>query len=184
MYKAVTLKQAGQILLMPSHRRNWTTAPFSLTALATEPLICVARTLLVLVYTDGVITMDSFLLQFFPSVLANQKDASDSTWCTFRSPMLQLFTSILFLTSIVGGLSGEYITKAYGRAKTIQLGGLLAILASLISGEAKSISVLLLGRALMGIAVGFESQACTRTHAFVNIKYPLPQRLAGQLHTQ
>jgi len=65
--------------------------------------------------TGGVTSMPAFLSSFFPSVAAQQQAASTSDarspYCKFDSPVLQLFTSSLFLAGLVSSLVASGVTR-------------------------------------------------------------------------
>jgi hypothetical protein len=65
--------------------------------------------------TGGVTSMPAFLSSFFPAVAAQQLAASSSDarspYCKFDSPVLQLFTSSLFLAGLVSSLLASGVTR-------------------------------------------------------------------------
>ena len=64
--------------------------------------------------TDGVTSMDNFLLRFFPKVAAQAMSGSSTStdaFCTYSNQNLQAFTLSLFLAAAFTGLLGSFSTR-------------------------------------------------------------------------
>ncbi|XP_068641533.1 sugar transport protein 5-like [Aristolochia californica] len=109
--------------------------------------------------SGGVTTMQSFLGKFFPSVLRKMEDAERNQYCTYDSQVLTLFTSSLYLAGLVASLLASQLTQALGRQTTILIGGLTFLSGSVINAGAVNVEMLILGRILLGLGVGFTNQA-------------------------
>eukprot|EP00897_Mesotaenium_endlicherianum_P000951 jgi/Mesen1/10857/ME000093S10369 len=109
--------------------------------------------------TGGVTSMTNFLLKFFPRVYRKQAGAAQNNWCKFDSQLLQLFTSVLFLAGMFGGLLASFFTSRFGRVRTILISGCLFVLGATLNGVAWRLWVLVVGRVLLGFGVGFANQA-------------------------
>lgn len=108
----------------------------------------------------GVTSMDSFLKRFFPSVYeqeANLKPSSNQ-YCKFNSQILTLFTSSLYISALISGLGASTLTRALGRRATMILGGLFFVSGALLNGLAFNMSMLIIGRLLLGFGIGCANQ--------------------------
>ncbi|KEH34912.1 sugar porter (SP) family MFS transporter [Medicago truncatula] len=109
--------------------------------------------------SGGVTTMMPFLEKFFPEVLEKAAKAESNTYCVYDSQMLTLFTSSLYLAGLVASLIASRITSTLGRRNTIMLGGIIFLVGSAITGGAQNITMLIIGRILLGFGIGFTNQA-------------------------
>ncbi|KAK3161068.1 hypothetical protein QOZ80_1BG0071260 [Eleusine coracana subsp. coracana] len=91
--------------------------------------------------------MDPFLKQFFRSVYTKEKEVVDmNQYCKFDSVPLTLFTSSLYLATLVASLFTGYITKKCGR-KTSMLGdGVIFLIGAAWNGFAVNVAMLIIGR--------------------------------------
>ncbi|KAH7431585.1 hypothetical protein KP509_08G056500 [Ceratopteris richardii] len=103
--------------------------------------------------------MDDFLLKFFPSVYRKKNDARTDNYCKFDSQLLTLFTSSLYFAGLFASLFASKVTRDYGRRMSILAGGLFFLLGSVVDGLAQSLWMLLVGRIILGIGLGFTNQA-------------------------
>ncbi|XP_044948965.1 sugar transport protein MST8-like [Hordeum vulgare subsp. vulgare] len=104
--------------------------------------------------------MDPFLMRFFPSVYAKEQEVVDTNqYCKFDSVLLTLFTSSLYLAALVASLFASVITRKLGRRATMLGGGLVFLVGAVLNGFAVNIAMLIIGRILLGIGVGFSNQA-------------------------
>lgn len=110
--------------------------------------------------SGGVTSMPSFLDQFFPSVVKKMKSAHESEYCKFDSELLTLFTSSLYLAALVASFAASVVTRKFGRKPSMFFGGLSFLLGSILNGVANSIALLIIGRLLLGVGVGFANQVC------------------------
>ncbi|BAT78525.1 hypothetical protein LR48_Vigan04g190000 [Vigna angularis] len=109
--------------------------------------------------SGGVTTMVPFLRKFFPSILRNASDAEVNMYCVYDSELLTLFTSSLYLAGLVSSLAASRVTTKFGRRNTIILGGAIFLAGAALNGAAQNILMLILGRILLGLGLGFTNQA-------------------------
>ncbi|EYU20201.1 hypothetical protein ABFS82_06G049900 [Erythranthe guttata] len=110
--------------------------------------------------SGGVTSMEPFLKKFFPQVYTRMKDDKNiSNYCKFDSELLTLFTSSLYLAGLVASFFASFVTGAYGRKPSIVAGGAAFLAGAALNGAAVSIYMLILGRVLLGVGVGFANQA-------------------------
>lgn len=104
--------------------------------------------------------MDEFLSKFFPQVERQQKEKAkhDTAYCKFDNQMLQLFTSSLYLAALVASFVASVITRKYGRKVSMFTGGLAFLIGALINAFAINVAMLIIGRLLLGVGVGFANQ--------------------------
>ena len=102
--------------------------------------------------------MQPFLQKFFPSVLRKMASAERNTYCAYNSQVLTMFTSSLYLAGLASSLVASPVTRAMGRKATMVLGGFTFFTGALVNGVAMSISMLILGRILLGLGLGFTTQ--------------------------
>lgn len=104
--------------------------------------------------------MEQFLTKFFPSVHKKMTNESgeQNAYCKFDSHLLTLFTSSLYLAALVASFFASSITRVFGRKPTMFLGGLVFLIGSILNGVAEGIIVLIVGRLLLGVGVGFANQ--------------------------
>ncbi|CAK0787208.1 hypothetical protein CVIRNUC_010424 [Coccomyxa viridis] len=108
--------------------------------------------------------MDGFLQRFFPRVLVQRQQAShgvaDNHYCQFNSQVLQLWQSSMYLAGALAGLMASWVSSRYGRRATMTAGGAAFVLGSLLQAAAPEVVMLVIGRAMLGIGIGFANQAC------------------------
>ncbi|QCE15889.1 MFS transporter [Vigna unguiculata] len=109
--------------------------------------------------SGGVTTMVPFLEKFFPNILRKIASAEVNMYCVYDSQILTLFTSSLYLAGLVSSLAASRITIAFGRRNIILFGGIVFFVGSALNAGAENIAMLILGRILLGIGVGFTNQA-------------------------
>ncbi|KAI9107104.1 hypothetical protein K1719_022632 [Acacia pycnantha] len=109
--------------------------------------------------SGGVTTMTPFLEKFFPEIQKKSASTKTNVYCVYDSQVLTLFTSSLYLAAMVSSLAASRVTAAVGRRNTIILGGCTFLAGGVINGGAENIAMLILGRILLGLGVGFTSQA-------------------------
>lgn len=104
--------------------------------------------------------MEPFLKKFFPSVIKmmNDEAAQENEYCKFDSQMLTLFTSSLYLAALVASFFASAATRTFGRKFSMVTGGLVFLVGSILNGIANNIEMLIIGRVLLGIGVGFANQ--------------------------
>ena len=111
----------------------------------------------------GVSSMDPFLRDFFPDVYRRMKAGSAaraSNYCRFDSQLLTLFTSSLYIAGLLTAvLLASWVTARHGRCPSMALGGAAYLAGAAVSGGAANVSMAILGRALLGVGLGFANQA-------------------------
>ncbi|KAJ8466908.1 hypothetical protein OPV22_029460 [Ensete ventricosum] len=128
--------------------------------------------------SGGVTSMDSFLKKFFPEVLAKEKaDKSTNQYCKFDSQLLTSFTSSLYLAALIASFFASSVTRAFGRKWSMLGGGLTFLVGSALNGAAVNVLMLILGRILLGIGVGFANQSVP-----LYLSEMAPARLRGMLN--
>lgn len=110
-------------------------------------------------FAGGVTSMEPFLKQFFPAVFEQQAHATGGNqYCKFDSQLLTLFTSSLYLAALVASFFASTVTRIFGRKMSMLVGGLVFLLGSILNGAAVNIEMLIIGRLLLGVGVGFANQ--------------------------
>ncbi|KAF4355595.1 hypothetical protein CsatB_026608 [Cannabis sativa] len=129
--------------------------------------------------SGGVTSMQPFLAKFFPSVLEKMKsnEAHENAYCKFNSHLLTLFTSSLYLAALVASFFASTITRVFGRKPTMFFGGLVFLAGSILNGVAESVLVLIIGRLLLGVGVGFANQSVP-----VYLSEMAPAKIRGALN--
>ncbi|KAF9610571.1 hypothetical protein IFM89_023365 [Coptis chinensis] len=108
----------------------------------------------------GVTSMTPFLEKFFPSVCRKEIDEqSANQYCKFDSVVLTLFTSSLYLAALISSLFASTITTRFGRKHSMLVGGLIFLIGAIINGAAGNVAMLIVGRILLGVGVGFVGQS-------------------------
>lgn len=105
--------------------------------------------------------MNVFLEKFFPSVYEDQINAgtSKNQWCSFDSQLLTAFTSSLYIAGLISTFFASTVTRVLGRKASMLFGGLAFLVGSAINGAAINVAMLIVGRVLLGVGVGFGNQA-------------------------
>ncbi|XP_022862556.1 sugar transport protein 1-like [Olea europaea var. sylvestris] len=108
----------------------------------------------------GFTSMAPFLKKLFPSIYHKQMDdTSTNQYCKFDSRILTLFTSSLYLAALVASFFGSTMTKKFGGRKSMMLGGIIFLVGAIINAAAVHISMLIIGRVLLDIGVGFANKS-------------------------
>lgn len=110
--------------------------------------------------------MVPFLEKFFPTILRKAASANVNMYCVYDSQVLTLFTSSLYLAGLVSSLMASWVTTALGRRNTIIIGGAFFLAGGAINGGSENIPMLILGRILLGLGVGFSSQVSQHMHLY------------------
>ncbi|PKA66543.1 Sugar carrier protein C [Apostasia shenzhenica] len=136
--------------------------------------------------SGGVTSMAPFLEKFFPSVYRREiEDSSKNQYCKFNSQLLTLFTSSLYLAALVAALFASTMTRIFGRRLSMLISGSTFLAGAIFNAAAQNILMLILGRVLLGVGVGFANQV--RTSKYLQ-SVPLylsemsPPRLRGMLN--
>ncbi|CAD6249091.1 unnamed protein product [Miscanthus lutarioriparius] len=129
--------------------------------------------------SGGVTSMDPFLSRFFPSVYRKQAESADggNQYCKFDSELLTLFTSSLYVAALVASLFAAFVTRAAGRKWSMFAGGVTFLAGCALNGAAVNVAMLILGRVLLGVGVGFANQSVP-----VYLSEMAPMRMRGMLN--
>ncbi|KAH7662333.1 Sugar/inositol transporter protein [Dioscorea alata] len=128
--------------------------------------------------SGGVTSMDSFLRKFFPSVYRKQQaNQTTNQYCKFDSQLLTTFTSSLYLAALIASFFASTVTRVFGRKWSMFGGGVIFLVGAAINGAAKDVAMLIIGRILLGIGVGFANQSVP-----VYLSEMAPARLRGMLN--
>ncbi|KAL3724569.1 hypothetical protein ACJRO7_029701 [Eucalyptus globulus] len=110
--------------------------------------------------SGGVTSMAPFLKRFFPSVYRKEAlDQSTNQYCKFDSVKLTMFTSSLYLAALAASFLASWVTRGMGRRWSMLLGGTIFLCGAVINAAAQNILMLIFGRILLGIGVGFAIQS-------------------------
>lgn len=103
--------------------------------------------------------MKPFLEKFFPKVYTRMiKDTKISNYCKFDSQLLTSFTSSLYVAGLIATFFASPITRAFGRIPSILIGGVAFLTGAALGGAAYNIYMLIIGRVMLGVGVGFANQ--------------------------
>ena len=102
--------------------------------------------------------MNGFLQKFFPVVYRNKMRAHEDNYCKYNNQGLAAFTSSLYLAGLVSSLVASPITRKYGRRGSILCGGMSFIVGATLDASAVNLTMLILGRIMLGIGIGFGNQ--------------------------
>ena len=103
--------------------------------------------------------MVPFLEKFFPDVYTKmEQDTKISNYCKFDSQLLTTFTSSLYIAGFVATFFASSVTRAFGRKSSILIGGVAFLMGAALGGAAINIYMLIIGRVLLGVGVGFANQ--------------------------
>ncbi|MFQ6619283.1 hypothetical protein Gotur_001108 [Gossypium turneri] len=110
--------------------------------------------------SGGVTSMEPFLKKFFPKVYTKMKqDTKINNYCKFDSQLLTSFTSSLYIAGLISSFLASPVTGAFGRKPSILIGGAAFLAGSALGGAAVNVYMLILGRVLLGVGVGFANQS-------------------------
>lgn len=102
--------------------------------------------------------MDEFLLKFFPGVYRKKKGAHENNYCKYNDEGLSAFTSSLYVAGLIASLLASPVTRKYGRKSSIVTGGVCFLIGAALTASAVNISMLILGRIMLGVGIGFGNQ--------------------------
>ncbi|KAL4361315.1 hypothetical protein GQ457_04G028100 [Hibiscus cannabinus] len=109
--------------------------------------------------SGGVTAMDDFLIKFFPKVHERKMHAKEDNYCKYDDQFLQLFTSSLYLAALVSSFAASKVCTKFGRKPTILAASLVFLAGAGLSASAQKLYMLIIGRVLLGIGVGFGNEA-------------------------
>jgi len=116
----------------------------------------------------GVTSMEPFLKKFFHKVYLKKEDVKVSNYCVFDSQLLTSFTSSLYVAGLVTSFFASYITKAFGRKPSMVAGGAAFLAGTALGAAAFNVYMLIVGRLLLGVGVGFANQVATFSFIFLH----------------
>ncbi|XP_020976900.1 hexose carrier protein HEX6-like isoform X3 [Arachis ipaensis] len=98
--------------------------------------------------------------KFFPHVYTKMKeDTHISNYCKFDSQLLTTFTSSLYIAGLISTFFASSVTRAFGRRSSILVGGAAFLMGAALGGASLNIYMLIIGRVLLGVGVGFANQS-------------------------
>lgn len=103
--------------------------------------------------------MDDFLEKFFPVVFEKKHKAKENNYCKYDNQGLQLFTSSLYLAALVFSFVASKCCTKYGRRLTMQAASIFFLAGVVLDAAARNLAMLIIGRILLGMGVGFANQA-------------------------
>ncbi|RAL53686.1 hypothetical protein DM860_015414 [Cuscuta australis] len=109
--------------------------------------------------SGGVTSMDEFLERFFHRVYEKKQHAHEDNYCKYDSQSLSAFTSSLYLAGLVSSLVASPTTRTHGRRVSIIFGGVSFLVGAALNASAINLVMLLFGRIMLGIGIGFGNQA-------------------------
>ncbi|KAK7358359.1 hypothetical protein VNO77_00286 [Canavalia gladiata] len=110
--------------------------------------------------SGGVTSMDDFLIKFFPDVYERKHaHLQETDYCKYDDQMLTLFTSSLYFAALVSTFGASSLTKNKGRRASIIAGSISFFVGAVLNAAAQNITMLILGRILLGVGIGFGNQA-------------------------
>ncbi|OMO58253.1 Sugar/inositol transporter [Corchorus olitorius] len=110
--------------------------------------------------SGGVTSMDDFLKDFFPKIYRRkQAKLHETDYCKYDNQILTLFTSSLYFAGLVSTFAASWVTRKFGRKGSIIVGSISFFLGAILNAAAQNISMLIIGRILLGCGIGFGNQA-------------------------
>ena len=109
--------------------------------------------------TGGVTSNDGFLKLFFPDIYIEHQSPISNPWCKYDDPLLQLFTSSMFIAGMVSAIPAIKINNALGRRPTMIMGGLIFIIGAILMSSAYALPQLVIGRVCLGFGIGLGNQS-------------------------
>ena len=110
--------------------------------------------------SGGVTSMDSFLKKFFPPVYRKKElDKSTNQYCQYDSQTLTMFTSSLYLAALIASIGAVPVSRKWGRRWSMFFGGGLFCVGAILNGTAQAVWMLIFGRILLGLGIGFSNQS-------------------------
>lgn len=106
--------------------------------------------------------MDDFLKLFFRNVYERKKRAKENNYCKYDDQLLQLFTSSLYLSALVASFFASKAATKLGRKITMMMASLIFIAGAVSSAMAHNKKILILGRILFGVGIGFGNEVINK----------------------
>lgn len=123
--------------------------------------------------------MNDFLIKFFPVVYQRKLSAQESDYCKYDNQGLQTFTSSLYIAGLLATLVASYTTRKWGRKATMFIGGTAYLVGSILNAAAQDLAMLIIGRIMLGIGVGFGNQV--RLLFQLQTSSPLPELIRHKI---
>jgi MFS family permease len=115
-----------------------------------------------MVVSGGVTSMDDFLKKFFPQVYRRkQQHLHETDYCKYDNQILTLLTSSLYFGALVFTFLASFMTGSKGRSASILCGSISFFSGAVINACAMNIAMLIIGRLLLGVGIGFSNQVCS-----------------------
>ncbi|KAL2228358.1 sugar transport protein 7 [Sesamum indicum] len=109
--------------------------------------------------SGGVTSMDEFLSKFFHTVYVDKGREQENNYCKYNNQGLAAFTSSLYLAGLAASLVASPVTRKHGRRASIICGGMSFLIGAALNASAANLGMLLLGRIMLGVGIGFGNQA-------------------------
>jgi MFS family permease len=117
-------------------------------------------------HSGGVAQMNDFLEKFFPAVVVNKELEYElrkgNLYCQYNNQHLQAYISSFYLVGFVSTLMAAPITRRYGRKTSILIAGISFLIGVVLKTSAQNLAMLVLGRVLYGLGVGFSNQVSVK----------------------
>lgn len=124
--------------------------------------------------------MDEFLKEFFPSVYRRkQAHLHETDYCKYDNQVLTLFTSSLYFAGLVSTFAASLVTRSYGRRISIMVGSVSFFFGGVINAAAQNIAMLIIGRILLGVGIGFGNQVLILPDRFIHFEFDLIQYICS-----
>nr|KYP41407.1 Hexose carrier protein HEX6 [Cajanus cajan] len=88
-----------------------------------------------------------------------KQDTKISNYCKFDSQLLTTFTSSLYVAGLIASFFASPVTRTFGRKASILVGGAAFLIGAALGGAALNIYMLILGRVMLGVGIGFANQS-------------------------
>lgn len=111
-----------------------------------------------LVVVLAVVVMAGLLFGYDQGVISGALDGIKHHF-TLSSLLVEVVTSWVTLGALIGSLAGGYLADLYGRRRAVLIAGALFIAGALLQALAPDISLLVLGRLVVGFGVGVAAVA-------------------------
>ena len=103
--------------------------------------------------------MNPFLEKFFPIIYRKRHEHShESDYCKYNNQGLAMFTSSLYIAGLIAFSFASLMMQKYGHKGIIISGGMSFIIRASLSFCAQNLSMLIIGRIVLGVLIDFASQ--------------------------
>lgn len=119
--------------------------------------------------------MDYFLKEFFHEVYKRkQEHLKETDYCKYDNQLLTLFTSSLYFAALLSTFIASHVTRNKGRKASILCGAVSFFSGAILNAFAQNIAMLIIGRCLLGIGIGFSNQVNSFPPKHYNIYFFTP----------